>query len=108
MAMMESPRHNTHATPPKGEAGSGRTALPSRPIAPKETSEPRAPVTVHHPSSIGSRSPVAPSPSEISDVPSPSIHGSDRVASHSPSPLDAMSRGSSGPGKATQTGQVCR
>lgn len=105
---MESPHHNTHAKLSKGEAGSSRTALPSRPIAPKEISEPQAPVTVHYLSSVESRSPVAPSPSEISDVPSPSIHGSDRVASHSPSPLDSMSRGPSGSTKATQAGQVCR
>ena len=108
MAMMELTHHYTSTKLAKGEAGSARTALPSRPIAPKENIESPATMATQYPSSVGSRSPAAPSPNELSDVPSPSIHGSDRVASHSPSPLDTASQGPSGQTKPAQTGQVCR
>lgn len=96
----------------KEETAAVRTALPSRPIAPKDTSKKGA---MPHSTSARSKSP-AQSISEASEMPSPSIQGSERVNSHSPSPFEAgwdpgpaaFANANNNNGKITNTGQVCR
>ncbi|XXG98422.1 hypothetical protein Hte_004745 [Hypoxylon texense] len=68
-------------------------------------------MSVQNSSSVGSRSPAAQSQSDFSDAPSPSIHGSERIHSKSPSPFDsvhpenwASTRSNS---TSNQSGQVC-
>ncbi|KAI0009507.1 hypothetical protein F4779DRAFT_367805 [Xylariaceae sp. FL0662B] len=93
------------------DPGPARIPLPSRPIASKENTQLSETMSIQNASSVGSRSPAAQSPSEFSDVPSPSIQGSDRVHSKSPSPFDVMHQENWASGLPSSTtsqgGQVC-
>ncbi|KAL7627681.1 GATA type transcriptional activator of nitrogen-regulated proteins [Parahypoxylon ruwenzoriense] len=95
----------------RADSNSARTALPTRPAISREGTQPSETMSVRNPSSIGSRSPAAQSQSDFSDAPSPSIHGSERVTSKSPSPFDAMHQENWATTKANsatnQSGQVC-
>ncbi|KXJ92258.1 hypothetical protein Micbo1qcDRAFT_60617 [Microdochium bolleyi] len=98
---------------PRDHPQAMRTALPSRPVVSRENAESSAsksqklaPLRPQSPQS-------APSPGESSEAPSPSVHGSDRIHSASPSPLEPISKVATqsvapAPTSApTQTGQVC-
>ncbi|KAH9904136.1 hypothetical protein F4778DRAFT_790454 [Xylariomycetidae sp. FL2044] len=108
--MMEVARHS-NARLPREDTDSVRTALPSRPVVPRGNSQPSEPMSIPCASSVGSRSPAAQSYAGSSDMPSPSIHGSERLNSKSPSPFDAVYQESMAGSKADsslgQTGQVC-
>ncbi|KAI1470625.1 uncharacterized protein F4812DRAFT_456634 [Daldinia caldariorum] len=95
----------------RSEPNSTRTALPSRPIASRESTQPSETMSIRNASSIGSRSPAAQSQSDFSEAPSPSIQGSERVNSKSPSPFDPVHHEGwatikSNP-TSNQSGQVC-
>lgn len=98
----------------RSESNSTRTALPTRPVISREGTQPSETMSVANASSIGSRSPAAQSQSDFSDVPSPSIQGSERVNSKSPSPFDAVHQESwaatniKSNSTSNQGGQVCR
>ncbi|KAI1505370.1 hypothetical protein F5X99DRAFT_278917 [Biscogniauxia marginata] len=95
------------------EPGSIRTALPSHPGIERESTQLSDSMMAIHKtaSSVGSRSPAAHSIAESSDAPSPSIHGSDRAHSKSPSPFGAIHPENSTSFKSSPTsnpsGQVC-
>ncbi|KAI2606833.1 uncharacterized protein GGS25DRAFT_493388 [Hypoxylon fragiforme] len=97
----------------RSESNSTRTALPTRPVISREGTQPSETMSVANASSIGSRSPAAQSQSDFSDVPSPSIQGSERVNSKSPSPFDAVHQESwaatniKSNSTSNQGGQVC-
>ncbi|KAI2620098.1 hypothetical protein GGR54DRAFT_116980 [Hypoxylon sp. NC1633] len=95
----------------RSESNSARTALPTRPIVSREGTHLSEAMSIQNASSVGSRSPAAQSQSDFSEVPSPSIQGSERVNSKSPSPFDpilqenwATSKSNS---SSNQSGQVC-
>ncbi|KAI5868421.1 hypothetical protein GGS23DRAFT_602208 [Durotheca rogersii] len=87
--MMEA-RPYSHTKPTKADLNSARTALPTRPVISREGTQPSDTMSVRIASSVGSRSPAAQSQSDFSDAPSPSIHGSERLHSKSPSPFDPV------------------
>ncbi|KAI0014907.1 hypothetical protein F4780DRAFT_784661 [Xylariomycetidae sp. FL0641] len=93
------------------EPATTRTALPSRPIVPKETTQADEPVRNQGPPSVGSRSPAAPSVAASSEFTSPSLHGSERFHTKSPSPADLSLHETSSNTKsasaASHGGQVC-
>ncbi|KAI1076784.1 hypothetical protein F5B20DRAFT_311220 [Whalleya microplaca] len=101
----------THRKVPRTDPGPARVPLPSRPIVSRESTQLSETMSIQNASSVGSRSPAAQSPSDFSDVPSPSIQGSDRVHSKSPSPFDVIHHENWASGKSSsttsQTGQVC-
>lgn len=96
----------------KSDPNSARTALPTRPVVSREGTQLSETMSVQNASSIGSRSPAAQSQSDFSDAPSPSIQGSERINSKSPSPFDTTPRENWATVKSNptsnQTGQVCR
>ncbi|KAI0598355.1 hypothetical protein F4775DRAFT_196222 [Biscogniauxia sp. FL1348] len=112
MAIMEI-APSSHSKLLREDSGSVRTALPSRPGIERETTQLPDPIMVIHKttSSVGSRSPAAHSFAESSDAPSPSIHGSDRAHSKSPSPFGAIHQETPTSFKSSPTsnpsGQVC-
>ncbi|KAI0111315.1 hypothetical protein F4814DRAFT_349691 [Daldinia grandis] len=95
----------------RSEPNSTRTALPTRPIASRESTQPSETMSIRIASSVGSRSPAAQSQSDFSEAPSPSIQGSERVNSKSPSPFDPVHQESWATTKSNstsnQSGQVC-
>ncbi|KAI1802837.1 hypothetical protein F4811DRAFT_371287 [Daldinia bambusicola] len=95
----------------RSEPNSARTALPTRPIASRESTQPSETMSIRNASSVGSRSPAAQSQSDFSEAPSPSIQGSERVNSKSPSPFDPVHQESWATTKSNsasnQSGQVC-
>ncbi|KAI2637205.1 hypothetical protein GGS26DRAFT_475548 [Hypomontagnella submonticulosa] len=95
----------------KSDPNSARTALPTRPVVSREGTQLSETMSVQNASSIGSRSPAAQSQSDFSDAPSPSIQGSERINSKSPSPFDTTPRENWATVKSNptsnQTGQVC-
>ncbi|KAH7030899.1 uncharacterized protein B0I36DRAFT_115686 [Microdochium trichocladiopsis] len=100
-------------TYPREHPPTMRTALPSRPQGPRDNGDSLS-AKQEQAARIRSRSPQsATSPAESSEAPSPSINGSERVNSTSPSPLESLSQVSiqnttAGPTSApTQSGQVC-
>ncbi|KAI1430337.1 hypothetical protein F5Y12DRAFT_709349 [Xylaria sp. FL1777] len=96
----------------KNEPSSTRRALPSRPTISRDHSGPSERVVFNSTSPAGSTSPAAQSTGVSSGAPSPSLNGSERVYSKSPSPFDvtrqdiptATSPSSVG---INQGGQVC-
>lgn len=102
--MMEITSH-PFAKMARSDPNSVRTALPARPVISREGTQPSETTSVQNASSVGSRSPAAQSQSDFSDAPSPSIQGSERVHSKSPSPFDSTWLSSKSP--STSTGQVC-
>ncbi|OTB08232.1 hypothetical protein M426DRAFT_8039 [Hypoxylon sp. CI-4A] len=99
-----------HSKLARPDPNSMRTALPTRPIISREGTQPSETMSIQNASSIGSRSPAAQSQSDFSDAPSPSIQGSERVTSKSPSPFDTVHQENWATTKSTtssQTGQVC-
>ncbi|KAI8958674.1 hypothetical protein F5Y11DRAFT_359826 [Daldinia sp. FL1419] len=95
----------------KSEPNSVRTALPTRPIVSRESTQPSESMSIRNASSVGSRSPAAQSQSDFSEAPSPSIQGSERVNSKSPSPFDPVHQENWATTKSNstsnQSGQVC-
>ncbi|KAJ1333644.1 GATA-binding protein 4 [Microdochium nivale] len=103
-------------TYPRHHPPAMRTALPSRPVVSREnadspSSKPRK-MTPSRPESPQS----APSPGDSSEAQSPSIHGSERINSTSPSPFpleplpSVVTHSAAAPGPTsapTQSGQVC-
>ncbi|KAI0840756.1 hypothetical protein F5Y06DRAFT_229611 [Hypoxylon sp. FL0890] len=108
--MMEVARY-PYAKLAMSEPNSVRTALPTRPIISREGTQPSETMSIQHASSIGSRSPAAQSQSDFSDAPSPSVQGSERITSKSPSPFDTVHQESWASTKSNsapnQSGQVC-
>ncbi|KAK6957673.1 hypothetical protein Daesc_000460 [Daldinia eschscholtzii] len=96
----------------RSEPNSARTALPTRPIVSRESTQPSDTMSIRNASSVGSRSPAAQSQSDFSEAPSPSIQGSERVNSKSPSPFDPVHQENWATTKSNstsnQSGQVCR
>ncbi|KAI0171755.1 hypothetical protein GGR52DRAFT_437994 [Hypoxylon sp. FL1284] len=86
-----------------------RTALPARPVVSREGTQPSETMSVQNASSVGSRSPAIQSQSDYSEAPSPSIHGSERVHSKSPSPysFDGGNQDSWAATRSNSSGQVC-
>ncbi|KAI0402085.1 hypothetical protein F4802DRAFT_608972 [Xylaria palmicola] len=97
----------------RNEPSSTRTALPSRPTISREyNSRSSERVSFNSISPAGSTSPAARSIGVSSEGPSPSINGSDRVYSKSPSPFDVNRQEtptvvSLSPASTSQGGQVC-
>ncbi|KAI1377652.1 hypothetical protein F4677DRAFT_444241 [Hypoxylon crocopeplum] len=93
------------------EPNSARTALPTRPVLSREGTQPSETMSIPNASSVGSRSPAVQSQSDFSDAPSPSIQGSERIHSKSPSPFDAIHQENWAATKSNsasnQSGQVC-
>ncbi|KAI1386500.1 uncharacterized protein F4822DRAFT_318402 [Hypoxylon trugodes] len=93
------------------EMNASRTALPTRPVVSRESTQLSETMPIQIASSVGSRSPAAQSQSDFSDVPSPSIQGSERINSKSPSPFDTTHQENWATTKPTstpnQSGQVC-
>ncbi|KAI1098831.1 hypothetical protein F4804DRAFT_112177 [Jackrogersella minutella] len=92
------------------EPNSVRTALPTRPVVSREGTQPSETMSIQNASSVGSRSPAALSQSDFSDAPSPSIQGSERIHSKSPSPFDTVRQENWATAKSSssnQSGQVC-
>ncbi|KAI1770259.1 hypothetical protein F4818DRAFT_270386 [Hypoxylon cercidicola] len=95
----------------RSDSTSVRTALPAHPVVSREGTQPSETMSVQNASSVGSRSPAGQSQSDFSDAPSPSIQGSERIHSKSPSPFDPIlqenwpsTRSNS---TSNQSGQVC-
>ncbi|KAI0915050.1 hypothetical protein F4823DRAFT_8274 [Ustulina deusta] len=97
----------------KNEPPSTRRALPSRPTISRDHSgRPSERVVFNSTSPAGSTSPAAQSIGISSGAPSPSLNGSERVYSKSPSPFDVARQGiptvtSPSPPSINQGGQVC-
>ncbi|KAI0541219.1 hypothetical protein GGR58DRAFT_36626 [Xylaria digitata] len=97
----------------RNEPPSTRTALPSRPtISRDHGGRPSERVAFSNTSPVGSTSPAAQSIGVSSGDPSPSLNGSERVYSKSPSPFDVSRQDtpvvtSPSPASANQGGQVC-
>ncbi|KAI1738761.1 hypothetical protein F4680DRAFT_157377 [Xylaria scruposa] len=111
-AVMEiAPRSRPGIT--RNEPSSKRTALPSRPTISKDYSNrPSERSVLSSTSSAGPTSPAAQSTGASSEGPSPSLNGSDRVYSKSPSPFDVTRQEtptgiSPSPASSGQGGQVC-
>ncbi|KAI0431007.1 hypothetical protein F5Y09DRAFT_306026 [Xylaria sp. FL1042] len=111
-AMMEvAPQSQPRLT--KNEPSSTRRALPSRPTISRDHSgRPSGCVTFNSTSPVGSTSPAAQSVGISSGAPSPSLNGSERVYSKSPSPFDVTRQEvptatSPSPASVNQSGQVC-
>ncbi|KAI1273157.1 hypothetical protein F5Y07DRAFT_391444 [Xylaria sp. FL0933] len=97
----------------KNESSSTRRALPSRPTISRDHSgRPSDRVAFNSTSPAGSTSPAAQSTGISSGAPSPSLNGSERVYSKSPSPFDVAQPEvptvtSPSPASLNQGGQVC-
>ncbi|KAI1347553.1 hypothetical protein F5Y01DRAFT_241830 [Xylaria sp. FL0043] len=97
----------------KNESSSTRRALPSRPTISRDHSgRPSDRVAFNSASPAGSTSPAAQSTGISSGAPSPSLNGSERVYSKSPSPFDVARQEvptvtSPPPASLNQAGQVC-
>ncbi|KAI3332109.1 hypothetical protein HD806DRAFT_529873 [Xylariaceae sp. AK1471] len=97
----------------RNEPTSTRTALPSRPTITRDNSSRLSErIGFNSTSPVGSTSPAAQSIGISSECPSPSLNGSERVYSKSPSPFDVSLQETStitspSPASATQGGQVC-
>ncbi|KAI1306959.1 hypothetical protein F5Y03DRAFT_384043 [Xylaria venustula] len=97
----------------RNESSSTRRALPSRPTISREPSgRPSERLVFNSTSPADSTSPAAQSTGISSGAPSPSLNGSDRVYSKSPSPFDVARQEiptatSPSPAGISQGGQVC-
>ncbi|KAI0457503.1 hypothetical protein F5B21DRAFT_80545 [Xylaria acuta] len=97
----------------RNEPSSKRTALPSRPTISRDYgSRPSERAVLNSTSPVGPTSPAAQSLGASSEAPSPSLNGSDRVYSKSPSPFDVTRQEtptgmSPSPASTGQGGQVC-
>ncbi|KAI0815832.1 hypothetical protein GGR55DRAFT_686566 [Xylaria sp. FL0064] len=97
----------------KNDSSSTRRALPSRPTISRDHSgRPSDRVAFNSTSPAGSTSPAAQSTGISSGAPSPSLNGSERVYSKSPSPFDVarqevLTVTSPSPASLNQGGQVC-
>lgn len=98
----------------RDEPASKRTALPSHSTISRDSGIRLVErVEFNRNSPVGSTSPTVQSIGISSEGPSPSLNGSDRVYSKSPSPFDVSRRetprvASPSPASASQGGQVCR
>ncbi|KAJ8126724.1 hypothetical protein O1611_g6914 [Lasiodiplodia mahajangana] len=113
VAMMEITPPSHHRIARNEPSSTTRTALPSRPTISRDHSgRPSGRSLFNSTSPAESTSPAAQSIGVSSEGPSPSLNGSDRVYSKSPSPFDVgrqepPTSTSPSPASASQGGQVC-